>query len=102
MPRGRPYTGASMAIETQTSALSDDALSIGHYVAVLRRRKWTIVVCVLLGLLVAAAYLKIISPTYQSTAKVQATSGLSINAAAVDTPTELNLVTSDQVSKCAA
>lgn len=104
MAQMRAYTGAFMAIETQTSALSDDALSIGHYIAVLRRRKWTLVVCTLLGVLIAAAYIKIISPTFESVARVKATAGLSIgdSSGGVDVPTEANLVSSDAVVKCAS
>jgi tyrosine-protein kinase len=93
-----------MAIETYQPAPPDDNVWIGQYLGVLRRRKWTIILFTILGVLVAGAYTKVQDPVYESTARVQATQGLNVsgNAPQVDMATETSFVSSDVVTKCAS
>src|SRR5262245_47268129 len=93
-----------MALDTYQPAPPDDNVWIGQYLGVLRRRKWTIILFTILGVLAAGAATKVQDPVYESTARVQATQGLNVsgNAPQVDMATETSFVSSDVVTKCAS
>jgi non-specific protein-tyrosine kinase len=93
-----------MAIDSFQPAPPDDNVWIGQYLGVLRRRKWTIIIFTILGVLGAGAFTKVQDPVYESTARVQATQGLNVSGTApqVDMATETSFVSSDVVTKCAS
>jgi capsular exopolysaccharide synthesis family protein len=89
-----------MAIEPLPS---DDTVSLGEYLGVLRRRKWSIVVLTLFATLGGLVYARQQTPLYQSTSRVLATVPFSQAQAAALAPnmeTESSFVTSDSVTKC--
>jgi non-specific protein-tyrosine kinase len=85
---------------------ADDTVSLGEYLGVLRRRKWSIVVLTLLATLGGLLYGREQTPIYQSNSRVLSTvpftQSLSNVAQAPDMETEASLVTSDGVTKCAS
>ena len=90
---------------TVDSPLRDDSISIGHYLSVLRRRKWSVILLMLVAIAGAAAYLKVATPIYASNATVQATIPFQQGGAAGTSPnmsTESSLVTSSLVARCAS
>src|SRR5437879_3326258 len=90
---------------TVDSPLRDDSISIGHYLSVLRRRKWSVILLMLVAIAGAAAYLKVATPIYASNATVQATIPFQQGVAAGSSPnmsTESSLVTSSLVARCAS
>jgi capsular exopolysaccharide synthesis family protein len=83
-----------------------DTVSLGEYVGVLRRRKWSIAALTLLGILAAVLYHRQQTPLYESSARVRATSPLLNPSGQESLPpnmeTESAFVTSDLVTKCAS
>jgi capsular exopolysaccharide synthesis family protein len=94
------YNPASMAVEALPA---DDTIWLGQYLGVLRHRKWSIIIITLFAVLLAVLYTRQQTKIYESTARVQATSGFAISGqiASVDMETETSLVTSDTVQRCA-
>ena len=95
------YTSASMA---SPEPVPDDSVSIGAYLGILRRRKWTIIAVTLLGLLLALVYVKQATPIYESSSRINASTVLVIPGQPQGSPnmeTEVAYVTSDVVTKCA-
>jgi capsular exopolysaccharide synthesis family protein len=86
------------------SPLRDDTVSIGHYLSVIRRRKWSVILVTLVGIVAAGAYLKVATPIYASNATVQATTPLPQGGGATspNMSTESSLVTSGLVARCAS
>jgi capsular exopolysaccharide synthesis family protein len=92
-------------MSTPDSPLRDDTISVGHYLSVLRRRKWSVILVTLLAIAAAAAYLKVATPIYASNATVQSTVPVQQGGAAGSSPnmsTESSLVTSSLVARCAS
>jgi capsular exopolysaccharide synthesis family protein len=83
-----------------------DTVALGEYLAVFRRRKWSIVGLTLLGILAAGLYERQQTPIYQSNARVRATSPLlnpsGQEAEPPNMETESAFVASDVVTKCAS
>lgn len=50
----------------------DDTIEIGQYIKVLRRRKWSILVCSTLFLMLALVYISQATPIYEASSKIQA------------------------------
>lgn len=83
-----------------------DTVSLGDYLGVFRRRKWSIVGFTLLGILAAVLFDRQQTPIYQSNARVGATSPFVTQTGQESDPpnmeTESAFVTSDVVTKCAS
>lgn len=90
-----------MAIEP---APVEESVSLGEYLSVLRRRKWSIIVITLLGILIGVAYTKQKTAIYQSTSRVLATIPVQNQGGANAQPnmtTEQSIVSSNDVTECA-
>ncbi len=84
---------------------SEDTVWLGEYLAVLRRRKWSIIVITLLALLAGVIFAKQQTNIYESTAKVLATVPVPAATGGSQSPnmtTEESVVTSNDVTKCAS
>lgn len=78
------------------------ARQLGDYGAMLQRRWLWIVLGVLLGLVAALAYMRFVTPTYLSTAQVQAKSTIADSPSYAGTPEPVNLDTEAQLVKSTA
>lgn len=82
-----------------------DTVSLGDYLGVFRRRKWSIVGLTLLGILAAVLFDRQQTAVYRSSARVLATSPFlgptGQESVAPNMESEAAFVTSDVVSKCA-
>ncbi len=87
--------------------VAEEPFRLREYFGVLRVRKWSIIAITLLAVLGALFYASRQTPTFQSTARVQATNPIALiisaNAQVIapDMPTEQSLVGSQTVTKCA-
>jgi|SRR6266567_811281 len=95
-----------MATEPNTP---EEAIRLREYLGVLGRRKWSIIAITLLGLLGALFYAKQQPNVYDATSKVLATNVLPLGIgvtqggnAGPNMDTEVEVVTSEPVEKCAA
>jgi capsular exopolysaccharide synthesis family protein len=89
------------------SLQSDESFRLREYLGALRVRKWSILLITLVTTALALVYAQRQDPTYKSTAKVLATNplaalGTANSLAAPNMETEKTLVTSTDVTKCAA
>ena len=95
-------------MSTFETAPPEDDVRLREYLGVLRTRKKSILAIALLTLLAGVAFAQLQTPIYRADARVQATNPLSLiqnlpNAIAnVNMDTERALVTSSQVTRCAA
>jgi tyrosine-protein kinase len=85
---------------------ADEAFRLREYLGVLRRRKYSIAIIAIMALGAALLYARQATPVYESTASVLATNplqavGANGAAAPVNMDTESQLVTSDNITKCA-
>src|SRR5262245_17820898 len=105
IPSGRLRRQSTMA--ELDSLQSDESFRLREYLGALRVRKWSILLITLVITALALVYAQRQDPTYKSTAKVLATNplaalGTANSLAAPNMETEKTLVTSTDVTKCAA
>lgn len=85
--------------------IADDTVSLGDYLSVLRRRKWSIILITILAVMGALAYGRAQTPIYESSAQVNASVVLQTEGSGSQAPnmgTEQSFVSSDNVTKCAS